>query len=153
MTRRQVLRILDANLNRSREGLRVCEEIARFVLEDAPLTRALKKARHALSKEIGRLPVGVSELLAARDVARDVGKGPSPLESGRTGAWDLFSANIERAKESLRVLEEASKILDKDSAARFKALRFKIYAIEKKSLPKLETLRHHRPRCAQSRVD
>ena len=43
-----LLRILDANSNRSREGLRVCEEVARFVLNSHPLTKDLKRLRHAI---------------------------------------------------------------------------------------------------------
>ena len=42
-------RIIDANLNRSREGLRVCEEVARFHLSSPQLTRELKSVRHAVN--------------------------------------------------------------------------------------------------------
>src|SRR5688500_1644505 len=102
MTRREALRIFDANLNRSREGLRVCEEIARFVLEDAALTKALKTARHSIADTIKCLAVSMDEVVRSRSVASDVGKEPSRLEEGRTGARDLFIANMERAKEALR---------------------------------------------------
>src|SRR3989338_7687649 len=112
MTRRGVLRILDANFNRSREGLRVCEEITRFVLRDGALTRALKESRHAVSRCLKRLPVSAAEFLSARDVRADVGKGPSRLEARRKDFLGLFLANAERAKESLRVLEETSKLID-----------------------------------------
>jgi thiamine-phosphate pyrophosphorylase len=142
MTRRQALRILDANLNRSREGLRVCEEVARFVLDDAAVTRRLKAARHAVTAALRRLPFPPSELTAARDSTGDVGRGASPLERGRGDALDLFLANAERAKEALRVLEEFSKVVGGDPAA-FKRIRFHVYAIEKRTLPKLEALRHH----------
>ena len=42
----KLLRIIDANLNRAREGLRVCEDISRFALGDKTATRALKSIRH-----------------------------------------------------------------------------------------------------------
>ena len=42
---KQILRIIDANLNRTAEGLRVLEDIARFVLDDAALSRQLKIMR------------------------------------------------------------------------------------------------------------
>ena len=72
----KVYRILDANFNRSREGLRVCEEVARFVLESAALTRELKKCRHDVTRVWKKLFNENSELLASRDVRRDVGKAP-----------------------------------------------------------------------------
>ena len=139
-TDKRILRILDANFNRSREGLRVCEEIFRFFLNDAALMKRLKKARHAVTDLLKRLPQ--AEILSARDVRSDEGRERSPLELKRSGLEDLFSANIERAKESLRTLEEFSKILDPKISVKFKKLRFEVYAIEKRALPKLESLRH-----------
>ena len=152
MNRREVLRILDANFNRSREGLRVCEEIARFVMEDKALTRRLKNARHAVSDCLKGIPASWSELVASRDVRRDVGKGRSALENGRRNTLDLFLANSERAKESLRVLEEASKLMDEKISAKLKKTRFDVYAIEKSALPKMEALCHHRPRRQQKKI-
>ena len=143
MKRREILRILDANFNRSREGLRVCEEIARFVMDDKTLTGSIKNIRHAVSDCIKNFPGSSFELVAARDIRRDVGKGPSRLEKARSGAAGIFLANAERVKESLRVLEETSKLLDERFADRLKKIRFRTYAIEKKALKKLAALRHH----------
>jgi thiamine-phosphate pyrophosphorylase len=143
VSRRQLLRILDANFNRSREGLRVCEEIARFVLEHKTLTRELKAARHAVSRLFQKLPLTVSELVGARNVGSDVGRHASKLEAKRRDCLALFLANAERAKESLRALEETAKLIDAGAGAKFKKVRFKVYAIEKKALPRLEALRHH----------
>ncbi len=143
MKRNEILRILDANFNRSREGLRVCEEITRFVMEDQHLTQELKKIRHAVSGCLKNFPGSSFELVAARNIRRDVGKNPSQLEKTRQGAAGIFLANAERVKESLRVLEEASKLLDKKTADKLKKIRFHTYAIEKKVLKKLATLRHH----------
>lgn len=137
--------MLDANLNRSREGLRVCEEVTRFCLDNPALTAALKKVRHDISETLKRMPVSSAEWMASRDVRSDVGKGPSRLEQGRGDAPALFAANIQRAKEALRVLEESSKIIDLAASAAFKKTRFKVYAIEKRALPKLETLRDYGP--------
>ncbi len=138
---KKVLRILDANFNRSREGLRVCEEIFRFFLSDPLIMRKLKQARHEITRILKSASFPRASLLAARDVGADKGKSPSLLENERSGILDLFSANIERTKESLRVLEEFSKALDPKIAFEFKKLRFEIYAIEKRALPKLESLR------------
>jgi thiamine-phosphate pyrophosphorylase len=144
MKRPEALRIFDANLNRSREGLRVCEEIARFVLEDAALTRSLKSIRHSIADAIKGLVGGLGEVVAARDTRTDVGKESSPLEEGRESWRDLFIANVERSKEALRVLEETSKLFDAATSRLFKKTRFDVYAIEKRALPKLDALRDHR---------
>ena len=48
ITPRQTLRIIDANLNRVGEGLRLLEEIARLLLNDTTLTEQLKTMRHEL---------------------------------------------------------------------------------------------------------
>ena len=140
-TSKKVLRILDANFNRSREGLRVCEEIFRFYLNEAPLMRRLKNTRHAITAILKSMPQ--ADLLAARDVSGDEGKKPSALENKRHDLLDMFSANIERTKESLRVLEEFTKFIDTATSSKFKKLRFEVYAIEKRALPKLQTLYHH----------
>ncbi|MFC1594778.1 hypothetical protein ACFL38_05570 [Candidatus Omnitrophota bacterium] len=46
---KNMLRILDANINRAKEGLRVCEDEARFILNDARYSRQLKSVRHKIS--------------------------------------------------------------------------------------------------------
>lgn len=140
---RRLWRVLDANFNRSREGLRVCEEIFRFFLDDAVMTRRLKKARHQVTRLMKAGPVPISELLASRNVGGDEGKKPSRLEKRRTDAADLFGANIERVKESLRAIEEFTKLADAKLSDRYKKLRFEVYAIEKQAHPKLEALRRH----------
>lgn len=146
MERKKLLRILDANLNRSREGLRVCEELARFALDDRRLTAALKAARHGVTAAAKKMPLGPGEPVSARDSRGDVGREPSPLErKRRSGAAALFAVNAHRAMEALRVLEEASKLVEPAAGDRFKRIRFKVYDIEKRALPKLEALRDHGP--------
>jgi len=41
-----VLRIIDANTNRLKEGLRVCEDIFRFILKRQKYRAQLKEIRH-----------------------------------------------------------------------------------------------------------
>ncbi|MBU1615010.1 thiamine-phosphate pyrophosphorylase, partial [bacterium] len=65
-----IYRILDANFNRASEGLRVVEEIARFVLGDASLVRSLKETRHSLGQMAKDIP---SSLLEFRESEKDVG--------------------------------------------------------------------------------
>ena len=64
------LRIIDANINRLGEGLRVLEEFARLTLNDAALTQRFKDMRHKLVNIDGDLQL---KLLQARDAAGDVG--------------------------------------------------------------------------------
>jgi len=127
--------VIDANFNRSREGLRVCEEVARFIWNSPRLTNELKKVRHAVSGVLRDSPATSRILREARDSERDVGRcSSSKSEMARPGYNDIFSANIQRVKESLRVLEEFFKLVDKKSSAKLSSLRFKVYEIEKKAL-------------------
>ena len=48
----ELFRIIDANYNRAKEGLRVCEDIARFILNDKALSAGFKRARHTLAGAI-----------------------------------------------------------------------------------------------------
>ncbi|MFH1996249.1 MAG: thiamine-phosphate pyrophosphorylase [Candidatus Omnitrophota bacterium] len=134
-----ILRIVDANLNRSAEGLRVCEDISRFLLEDPSLTRRLKAARHKINDTCTY--ASRRKLHESRDSGRDIGKEYSRIESGRSDSVDVFTANLQRVKESLRVLEEISKLFAGEQPARFKALRFKMYDIEKTASGKLVSFR------------
>jgi len=135
---KEIFRIIDANFNRSREGLRVCEEVTRFIWNSSSLTRDLKAARHTITDILKGTPASSKILFETRDVISDVGrKERRKSEMGRLDYSDIFSANIERAKESLRVLEEFFKLIDKNSSAKFTKLRFKVYEIEKKALSHL----------------
>lgn len=128
----KLYRIIDANLNRSREGLRVCEEIARFALDDEGLTKEFKALRHGVSGCIRLYPARLRGIVSARDSESDVGRGRQSLERRRSGWKDISAANMERVKESLRVLEEFSKLIDEKISDRFKRLRFKAYNAEKR---------------------
>lgn len=140
-----VYRIIDANFNRSREGLRVCEDISRFILKSTVITKELKSLRHAISDVVSSDTRLGSMLIDSRDSERDVGKRPArEIEVRRNTASDVFTANIERAKESVRVLEEFFKLLDIGLSERLSGIRFRTYEIEKKALKRLSSLRDNR---------
>jgi hypothetical protein len=126
-----VIRIIDANINRLKEGLRVCEEITRFILNNRELTSDLKEIRHKVDKIILSLPKKIN-LLKKRDSPRDVGRYIYKNELKRRGYQDIFFANIQRVKESIRVLEEFSKLTNVKAAIKFKEIRYGIYETEKK---------------------
>jgi thiamine-phosphate pyrophosphorylase len=134
-----IYRIIDANLNRVKEGLRVCEEITRFILNNHKFTALFKQYRHEIDALAGKI-CSVCKLLKKREVNSDVGRFNSSGELRRGNCKDIFWANIQRVKESLRVLEEFSKLIDTGAALRFKQLRYKVYEIEKESFKKISAL-------------
>ena len=138
-----VNRIIDANINRAKEGLRVVEEIARFIIQSRALTTELKKIRHTMTSLTLDLP-GKTRLLRERDSMHDIGRGIVMRELERRHLGDIFFANIQRAKESLRVLEELSKLRSKRAAKGFKRIRYEIYGIEKRAAGKIAALRNYR---------
>ena len=130
MSQIDVLRVLDAAANRATEGLRVVEDYARFGLDDAQLTRLTKELRHELAAACAALPW--PERLAARDTQGDVGTDvTTPAEGERADAWAVCSASFERAKQSLRSLEEYGKLVSPAVAPQFQALRYRLYTLEK----------------------
>jgi thiamine-phosphate pyrophosphorylase len=123
-----VLRILDANLNRAAEGLRVLEEYVRFALDDAHLSRLCKDLRHATVEVAGQLVA--TERLAARDTQHDVGTQISTAtESARQTIEDVLTANAQRVEQALRCLEEYAKLVVPALAGRFEALRYRAYTL------------------------
>jgi thiamine-phosphate pyrophosphorylase len=135
---RQALRIIDANLNRIGEGLRLLEDMARLLLNDATLTQQLKTMRHEILR--GDWPFQ-QQLLNARDAESDVGINIGvPGDEKQRGLAITVIANARRVQESLRTLEEIAKIpgitpeLDSE---KFKQARFNLYSIEQNLLSKL----------------
>jgi len=125
---RSLLRILDANLNRAREGLRVVEDLARFLHDDARAAATLKEARHALDRLARPL---AAELLRARDSRRDVGRdGDVPVGTPRSPR-ELLSANLKRCGEALRTIEEVSKGRSAALSREAHRIRFELYTLEK----------------------
>jgi thiamine-phosphate pyrophosphorylase len=137
-----ILRILDANLNRAIEGLRVAEEVARFILENTILQKRIKNTRHhfltAGNNTFASIIAGMDRMnviLRARDSERDIGsRGISATEKKRKDLSSLIQSNCSRAAESARVFEEFSKQICSKYAAEWKRIRFEIYSIEQKLL-------------------
>ena len=137
MLRKKALRLIDANFNRAKEGLRVCEDILRFAYDEAILTRSFKKLRHECSKVLLEFPVPYRRLVQARAAADDVGKNSVIFEKKKLNWKDLLTSNMKRSEESLRVLEETSKVIAPTESRRFQALRFKLYELEKRVFEKV----------------
>jgi len=123
-------RILDANANRAREALRVLEDYCRFVLDDAFLSRELKKLRHELAEALA--DVGPTLLLEARDTQHDVGTGlTSRREQERHSILEVVRANAKRLQEALRSLEEYGKIRGSGLGRRLEQIRYGSYTLER----------------------
>jgi len=135
---RRTLRIIDANLNRVGEGLRLLEEIARLLLNDAALTQQLKTMRHELVRGDYSLQ---QQLLQSRNSQGDVGVNIEvPGEEKEKELPLVLVANARRVQESLRTLEELAKVpgtTAKLDPEKFKQARFALYTIERELLSKL----------------
>jgi thiamine-phosphate pyrophosphorylase len=138
-----MLRILDVNLNRIGEGLRLLEDVTRFVLNDPELSEQLKNMRHELLPKDRSLQ---KRLLSARKAGEDVGAFLDiDSEAERADTVSLVSANSRRVQQSLRVLEELAKVQGDDFGLdwdKFKHARFALYTLEQKIV--LELLRHNK---------
>lgn len=128
-------RMIDANLNRLSEGLRVVEDAARFGLNDVELARHLKEVRHGAGELRRLLP---ADRLAARDSIGDVGRERIPEPERRNGWLALLGASFGRVTESLRVLEETAKLTTPEAARLAKAMRYQAYELEKRMLPRFD---------------
>ena len=119
-------RLLDANLNRAREGLRVIEDVTRFLYNDEELCKDLRNLRHNLSKITKSV---YPRLVKSRDPEKDIGLFIK--EGKRNNLNDILFANFRRVEEGIRVLEEFSRLISVDAGDKFKKIRFKVYGIEK----------------------
>ncbi|WP_310484535.1 thiamine phosphate synthase [Chamaesiphon sp. VAR_48_metabat_403] len=120
-----VWRILDANFDRAREGLRIIEEWCRFALNNSALASECKQMRQELG--MWHTP----EIRSARDTSGDVGTALShPREEQRTGIEQLLQANLCRIQEALRVLEEYGKLYSPNLSSGCKQMRYRVYTLE-----------------------
>ncbi len=132
-------RIIDANLNRLREGLRSAEEYFRFSGRgDNAGTAAEFRAVRSLVKQ-GASSIPQNMLLENRMTGTDPFAEPDPgIDPVRENIEDIVKAGLKRAQEASRVIEEYSLVLDERIqesgtvlSSLFKRVRFKLYNLEK----------------------
>jgi len=129
-----LIRILDANFNRLREGLRVVEEFHRFFKPNRGLAWRLKQLRHKVLNLETILEIDQALYLESRDVHGDFGAyATAAAEKKRLNLGHIVTASHKRAQESARVLEEMAKLIVPKKIKEFKAFRFALYELEKKS--------------------
>jgi len=119
-------RTIDANFNRFQEGIRVVEDILRYEY-NSPLAKELKNIRHI------RLP-NYEEIIEKRDSLNDILKSSTKSEQNREDLHAIVIANLKRAEQSARVLEEIYKISDTKISEYFKNARYLLYNYEKEIL-------------------
>ena len=119
------LRLIDANLNRLSEGIRVIEDIFRYILDNKVVAKRLKILRHKAQIDIYK------DLLDSRDIKNDVLKISTKSEQTREDLNSILIANFKRAQQSARVLEEFTKLTSIKDSENFKYIRYELYDIEK----------------------
>lgn len=119
------LRIIDANLNRLREGIRVLEDICRYEYNHSHFAYTLKELRHRCKLDL------IQTLLESRDSLNDVLRESTPNEMERADLKSIVIANFKRTQESSRVLEEILKLHNPQDSNNFKAIRYQLYTLEK----------------------
>lgn len=122
--------MIDANLNRLKEGIRVVEDIMRYRDNNKDLSSKLKSLRHKAKIQETR------ELLKHRDSINDVLRSTIKSELNRIDINSVMLANFKRAEESSRVLEELYKLHSAEYSENFKCIRYELYALEKEVLLK-----------------
>ena len=136
---RDIARLLDANLNRAIEGIRVMEETARMILDDIDLTSSLKHCRHTLVQIMKSSDRLERDLILFRGSDHDVlREGETVSERTRTDISAIVRANAGRSQEAVRSLEEYVKLVQPELSVRLKEVRFRLYDMEKSLLLLIE---------------
>lgn len=122
----KILRIIDANYNRLRDGIRVIEDTLRFYY-DSPDYLLLRDLRASVLRMVSKT---YPSLVTARSSGSDIGRASTQKKHKNVEA--LLRANFSRCSEALRVLEEYSRLVSPSKCAGIKKIRFRLYELEKK---------------------
>ena len=121
----RISQIIDANLDRAREGLRVLEDWARFGLNKEDFVIRIKNFRQILGKN------HLEIYKTSRNHTEDQCKGLSHKEQINRNAPDkIISSNSARVQEALRVIEEFSRWHNLELSQIASKIRYEIYTLE-----------------------
>ncbi len=134
LTSKNADRIIDVNLNRLSEGLRVIEDIVRFKFEDQKNLNTIRNLKRKLWQNLGETR---KKVISSRKSEKDIGRDIYFDKTKRNNLSDVFIINIKRCQESARVLEELFKISEPKTSGVFKNMRFLLYDLEKALLNKM----------------
>jgi thiamine-phosphate pyrophosphorylase len=130
--KKEILRLIDANINRITEGLRVVEEVLRFVYKEDKIYKTLRSIRHKVVELfIEFYPQSVLQRASSIDPGR------TAEEKSYKNIRQLVVSNFHRVTESFRVLEEIAKLVNTKKISEVKKLRYKVYDIEKYVVEKI----------------
>src|SRR3990167_8426303 len=110
MLRNDIYRIIDANINRASEALRVLEDWARYAKDNKSISEKLKKTRHSIND----LSSACSNFVMSRESEHDIGRDIEN-SSQRKSIRDIIRANCKRLEEAFRVLSEYGQLLNLDT--------------------------------------
>ncbi|MBM7615874.1 thiamine phosphate synthase [Alkaliphilus hydrothermalis] len=125
----KLYRIIDVNVNRVSEGIRVLEDISRFILENPKMTEELRKLRHGVRKTLSHI-----SLKEYRDAANDIGFEISAKSSldHKESIENLVEANFKRVQEGIRSIEESLKVIgNREASKAYEVLRYQFYELER----------------------
>jgi len=121
----RIYQIIDANLDRAREGLRVLEDWARFGLGKEKYVKSIKNFRQILGKN------HLEVYKQSRNKIEDKSKGLTHQEqNNRKTSEQIISSNSGRVQEALRVIEEFSRLHNHELSKIASEIRYEIYTIE-----------------------
>ena len=125
----RIAQLIDANLDRAREGLRVMEDWCRFGLKRSDFSVQIKDWRQQLGAHHHNI------YRKARLTSNDPAMGVShPLQKIRSTPETVFIANSSRVQEALRVIEEFTRTTDPNLCEIATKIRYETYEIEIKVL-------------------
>jgi len=121
----RVFQIIDANLDRAREGLRVIEDWARFGLGEHDYVKRIKNFRQILGKN------HLEVYKESRNYIEDQCKGLNHLEQNKRKTPEkIISSNSARVQEALRVIEEFSRPHNSELSKIASEIRYEVYTLE-----------------------
>jgi len=130
--KKEILRLIDANINRITEGVRVVEEVLRFVYKEDKIYKTLRSIRHKIVKLFDEFyPQSVLQRASSIDPGR------TAEEKSYKDIRQLVVSNFHRVTESFRVLEEIAKLVNTKKISEVKKLRYRVYDIEKHVVEKI----------------
>jgi len=121
----RISQIIDANLDRAREGLRVLEDWARFGLGHKDLVIRIKNFRQILGKN------HLDFYKQSRNHIQDQCQGLPHIEQiKRKSNQEIICSNSARVQEALRVIEEFSRDHNYNLSEISSKIRYEIYKLE-----------------------
>jgi len=116
-------------LNRLNEALKFIEDVIRFSLENKVLLIRIRKIRNEFLKI--KKDISLADIINSRQSSHDLGRAAKFDIQTKKTSEDLIIANLTRAKESARIIEEILKSINLKISNRMKEIRFQLYDLEK----------------------